>query len=294
MITFDINGATVEFDDTMDNYNSIRIQFQTCAFNISSKFEETCLNNTHTIKQVSDQALELGEDLIDEVIKKGVETIVSYKVITVDFNTFKEQYCKKYLDYKRVYNNLMKENANTNNKNRRNNNITKFYEIKPIIKKLAESIYNDCFNIHYAIIDTLLDYNVSNVHCYIDNKSIRQANALFNNYKDGFIGKTDECKVVKQIITQNPYRQDIYEFFIKEDGDFLGEIERLTDYLGYDIKEYKATLMDIYIKELIEEGSVLDIELSKEKIKKYAKYIGCVDESIYITRLDAIYTFENA
>ena len=130
--------------------------------------------------------------------------------------------------------------------------------------------------------------------CYIDNKSIRQANALFNNYKDGFIGKADECKVVKQIISLNPYRQDIYEFFIKEDGDFSEEIERLTDYLGYDIKEYKATLMDIYIKQLIESNCVIDIESSKEKVKKYAKYIGCKDDSIYITRIDAIYTFENA
>ena len=294
MITFDINGAIVEFDDTMDNYNSIRKQFQTYAFNISNQFEEDCLNNAHTIKQISEQALEIGEGLIDSIIKKGVETIVTYRVITIDFNIFKEQYCKKYLDYARLFNNLMKEHTNSNNRGRKNNNVTKFYEIKPIIKKLAEYIYNDCFNIHYAIIDVLLDHNVSNVHCYIDNKSIRQANALFNNYKDGFIGKADECKVVKQIISLNPYRQDIYEFFIKEDGDFSEEIERLTDYLGYDIKEYKATLMDIYIKQLIESNCVIDIESSKEKVKKYAKYIGCKDDSIYITRIDAIYTFENA
>ena len=293
MITFDINGAIVEFDDTMNNYNSIRKKFQTYAFNISNQFEEDCLNNFHTIKQISDQALEIGDKLIDSIIKKGVETIVTYGVITIDFNIFKDQYCKKYLDYSRLFNNLIKEHTNSNNRGRKNINI-KFYEIKPIIKKLSEYIYNDCFNIHYAIIDALLEYNVSNVHCYIDKNSIIQANALFNNYKDGFIGKSDECNVVKQIITLNPYREDIYEFFIKEDGDFSGEIERLTDYLGYDIKEYKSTLMDIYIKELIESNFTIDIEGSKEKVKKYAKYIGCKDDSIYITRIDAIYTFENA
>ena len=293
MITFDINGAIVEFDDTMDNYNSIRKKFQTYSFNISNQFEEDCLNNFHTIKQISDQALEIGDKLIDSIIKKGVETIVTYGVITIDFNIFKDQYCKKYLDYSRLFNNLIKEHTSSNSRGRKNNNI-KFYEIKPIIKKLAEYIYNDCFNIHYAIIDALLEYNVSNVHCYIDKNSIKQANALFNNYKDGFIGKSDECNVVKQIIKLNPYRKDIYEFFIKEDGDFSGEIERLTDYLGYDIKEYKSTLMDIYIKQLIESNCVIDIESSKEKLKKYAKYIGCKDDSIYITRIDAIYTFENA
>ena len=84
MITFDINGAIVEFDDTMDNYNSIRKQFQTYAFNISNQFEEDCLNNAHTIKQISEQALAIGEGLIDSIIKKGVETIVTYRVITID------------------------------------------------------------------------------------------------------------------------------------------------------------------------------------------------------------------
>lgn len=294
MITFDINGAIVEFDETMDNYNSIRKQFQAYAFNISNKFEEDCLNNAHTIKQISEQCLTIGEELIDSIIKKGVEIIVNYKLITVDFNIFKEQYCKKYLDYARLFNNLMKEHINLSSKGRKNSNVTKFYEIKPVIKKLSEYIYNDCFNIHFAIIDALLDNNVDKVHCYIDNKSIRQANALFNNYKDGFIGKPDECKVVKQIISLNPYRVDVYEFLIKEDGDFSGEIDRLTYYLGYDIKEYKANLMDIYIKELIEGGSSIDIESAKEKVKKYAKYIGCKDDLIYITRIDAIYTFENA
>lgn len=293
MVTFDINGAIVEFDDRMDNYNSIRRQFKSCAFNMSNIFEENCLNNAHTMKQVADQALTLGEELIDSVIKKGVETIVTYRVITIDFNIFKEQYCKKYLDFRRLFNNLMKEHNNSNGRGKKNN-ISKFYEIKPTIKKLAEYIYNDCFNIHYAVIDALLDHNIDKVHCYIDNKSIRQSNALFNNYKDGFIGKPDECKVVKQIISLNPYRVDIYEYFIKEDGDFSGEIERLTNYLGYEITEYKATLMDIYIKELLENNDSLDIENLKEKVKKYAKYIGCADDSIYITRLDAIYTFENA
>ena len=91
----------------------------------------------------------------------------------------------------------------------------------------------------------------------------------------------------------NPYRSDVYEYLIKEDGDFSGEIERLALYLGFDLSEYKGTLMDKYIKELIDMG-IGDIETAKEKVKKYAKYIGCKNDSIYITRLDAIYTFENA
>ena len=52
--------------------------------------------------------------------------------------------------------------------------------------------------------------------------------------------------------------------------------------------------MDVYINKVLEENSYEDIEVLKEKVRKYAKYIGCIDDSIYITRLDAICTFENA
>ena len=47
----------------------------------------------------------------------------------------------------------------------------------------------------------------------------------------------------------NPYRKEVYEYLVKEDGDFGGEIERLTKYLGYDIRPYKEYLMDMYVQE---------------------------------------------
>ena len=115
-----------------------------------------------------------------------------------------------------------------------------------------------------AVIDALLEYNVKDVESYIDIESIKQANALFNNYKDGFISKPDSARIVQKIIMANPYRKDVYEYLIKEDGDFGGEIERLTKYLGYDIRPFKDYLMDVYIQELVQ-GDITNLELSKEK-----------------------------
>ena len=139
----------------------------------------------------------------------------------------------------------------------------------------------------------MIENGVTEVNSYIDKRTIRQSNALFNNYKDGFISKVDGCSVVQKIIMSNPYRKDVYEFLIKEDGDFTGEIERLAEYLGFDLTDYKGSLMDMYIKELMEDG-ISDIDMAKEKVKKYAKYIGCKKDSLYVTRIDAIYTFEKA
>ncbi|MEG1311253.1 MAG: kinase [Romboutsia sp.] len=290
MSKFDINGAVIEFDEKMDNYNEIRRLFKLYAQESSNRFEENCLNNIKNIKGLSEKGFDCGVEIIEEVLKKGVETIVSFDIITIDLNTFKEVYCRKYLDYERLFNNLNKESliANKNKKN-----TYKFYGVKPLIKKLSEYIYNDCFNIHFAIVDALVENDVDKVGSHIDEDSIKKASALFNNYKDGFITKPDECRVVEQVIILNPYREDIYEFFIKEDGDFNREIERLANFLGYNVSGYKDMLMNLYIQELINAG-ISDLEFEKEKVKKYGKYIGCGEDAIYIARLDAICTFEHA
>lgn len=288
MVTFDINGAIIKFDEKRDNYNFIRKNFKEYASEASKSFKSYCLKNISSNKHLNEKHLEYGNSLIDEVIRKGVETLVGYNIITIDFNLFKEFYCDKYLDFERLFNNVNRDLANTN-KNKK----SKFFDLKPSINKISEYLFDDCFNIHLAVLDALIENGVTEVNSYMDEKSIRQASALFNNYKDGFISKFDSCKIIQKIIMANPYRKDVYEFLIKEDGDFSREIESLASYLGFDMKEYKGYLMDMYIKELIDAG-VSDIEEAKEKVRKYAKYIGCKDDSIFITRIDAIYTFENA
>ena len=289
MIAFDINGAIIKFDEQRDNYNTIRKIFLEYARKARKEFQEYCDENLTTFRQLNDKYLVFCERLIDEGIKKGVEILVSYNVIVVDFNIFKEKYCEKYFDFKLIFNNFLKEKDAIKNKK----NVSRLFDIKPSIDKLSRSIYRDCFNIHMAVIDALLEYNVKDVESYIDIESIKQANALFNNYKDGFISKPDSARIVQKIIMANPYRKDVYEYLIKEDGDFGGEIERLTKYLGYDIRPFKDYLMDVYIQDLVQ-GDITNLELSKEKVSKYAKYIGCDNASLYITRIDAIHTFENA
>lgn len=290
MIVFDINGAVIKFDEKRNNYNTIRKKFLDYAQNARYEFRNYCNDNLTTLRKINDDYLNFAENLIDEIIKKGVEILVSYNVILVDFDIFKEKYCQKYFDFKLIFNNFIKQ-KNSINRNKRN--VSRLFDIKPFVDKLSRSLYQDCFNIHRAVIDVLLEYGVTDVESYICAESIRQANALFNNYKDGFISKPDSSKIVQKIIMANPYRKDVYEFLIREDGDFGGEIERLTDYLGYDIKPYKTYLMDEYIKDLSDD-KIDDLEMAKEKINKYAKYIGCENSSIYIARIDAIHTFENA
>jgi hypothetical protein len=281
MVNFDINGAIIEFDEKRDNYNSIRKLFCKYADDSKNIFEDKCSDITN-LKQFSYNGFDIGKNIIDDIIKKSIECIVSFGVITVDFETFKNVYCKKYLNFERLFNNLSKENLI--NKNKKSS--TKISELKNIIKTVSNYIYDDCFNIHLAVIDVLIDHEIESVSNTVNIEDIKKSTALFNNYKDGFISKPDECRVVQQIISLNPYRKDVYEFLIKEDGDFNYEIERLMNYLGYDILEFKKSLVEDYIEQLIDEKS--DIEDIKEKLIKYSKYIGMKNSESYINKLESI------
>lgn len=288
---FDINGSIIKFSEEKVRYNKIRKEFLSQANKYKVQFKKEFTTN-HKFKDISEIGLNLFENYIGNCIKKGVEIVVNYGIITLDINLFTQNYCLKYLNNSNIFRNISKDYV-LQIKNKKMSLAQKSMEDKKLIKELAECIYNDCFKIHYAVIDALLDNGVDIVSNYIDSESIIKANALFNNYKDGFIDKTNECYVIKQIITLNPYRKDIYEFFIKEDGDFNKEIERLTIFLGYEIKDYKKYLMDRYVED-INENLSYDIELEKEKVEKYAKYIGYDKKDIYTARVEALYIYKNA
>lgn len=287
MIVFDVNGALIKFDKERDNYNNIRKIFLKYAKKSKDEFQSYCYENLTTFRQLNEKYSNFYENLIDEGIKKGVEILISYNVIVIDFDIFKEKYCEKYFDFKVIFNNFLKEKDVIKNKK----NVSRLFDIKPSIDKLTKSVYNDCFNIHRAVIDALLEFDVKSVKSYIDAESIKRANALFNNYKDGFITKPNSESIVQKIIMANPYRRDVYEYLIKEDGDFSGEIEKLASYLGYDVAEFKTYLMDEYVEELVK-NDIKSLDISKEKLLKYAKYIGYENSALYLTRIDAIYTFE--
>ena len=43
MVTFDINGAIIEFDEQRDNYNKIRKDLKLKAIELCDEFEKHCL-----------------------------------------------------------------------------------------------------------------------------------------------------------------------------------------------------------------------------------------------------------
>lgn len=288
MIKFDINTAIIEFEEEMINYNEIRKQFKIGAKKCSDGFQKNSLKKMCSSKELIDYASIICESYLDEAIIKGVEVIVGYKVITIDVETFRDKYCTKNFKTPKYVANISKNIAS--GKAKKNNTSSEY--IKRIRDEITSMINKDYFNVHLAVVEVLLDENIKIVASPLDQDRRKRANALINNYKDGFINDIDTPQVVNTIINLDPYRIDFYKFLLEEDGDFNKDIERLVSFIGEDIKPYKEKLITDYINNCIRNDS--DVDFIKEKVTKYCKYMGISNEEIYLTRIDAIYMFANA
>ena len=108
---------------------------------------------------------------------------------------------------------------------------------------------------------------------------------------DGGDGNSEKYDYGKKVVL--PYLLDRkiskldYIIISHFDSDHVGGIISI-------IKEIKVEKIVIGKQFEESENFKLFLEIAKEKVKKYAKYIGCENSSIYIARIDAIHTFENA
>ncbi|MCU9812741.1 hypothetical protein [Paraclostridium sp. AKS81] len=105
---FDINGALIKFPEEKVRYNSIRKEFLNQATEYKCKLKKE-LSKDYTSKDINEVGVKLYEEYIDNCIKKGVEIVVNYEIITIDTNLFKKNYCLKYLTYSKKSKNLSKD-----------------------------------------------------------------------------------------------------------------------------------------------------------------------------------------
>ncbi|WP_069999714.1 hypothetical protein [Cellulosilyticum sp. I15G10I2] len=165
---------------------------------------------------------------------------------------------------------------------------SKLFKDTGTLQTLADGVMNNCYKVHYALIDALRDKRIT-IGCYVTQPNSEKAQALFNNYSKGIIDKEQQAGILEEIITLNPYHYKVYEFIIKEYGDEKGEVDRLTQLLGLDMTYYKNKLVDQYYKALSVDTEQSTLE-SREKFIQYSKFLGVEDIKIYLDEMADILT----
>lgn len=96
---------------------------------------------------------------------------------------------------------------------------------------------------------------------------------LLDNIENGIVQEGDIDKVLHQVILQYPYIPDVYHHILDLYGDESKEVERLANYVGVNIHNYKEELAQEFLDELPIDDEDAALE-AKEKLVEHCSYLG--------------------
>lgn len=152
---------------------------------------------------------------------------------------------------------------------------------------LAQGIMSNIFQIHYAVVDALIDNDNNFVARYPDEKNIEMSKALLNNLKTGLIPKEKQEEIIRNSVYNNPYNEEIYLYLLKAFGDANRGVEYITEFLNLNIEEEINGLIEEYFNGLPKDTEEVTFK-SLEEFKKFAESINVEDISKYLDEFEKI------
>ncbi len=148
-----------------------------------------------------------------------------------------------------------------------NSKKSKLYRDKTTLDNLSKELNYAIFNLHLAIKDYLND----NTNVII--KGVSEADVLIVGSKlkrivDTDIENSKKIDELIEIINIYPYSESVYQYMVQEFGDNKKEIEKIANYFGCNISDYKENILNEKFKTL---------NLESEEATKRAKEI-IIDE----------------
>lgn len=317
-MNFKVLNGDIYFSDEFVKLNDIRAKFLEYAFDSASIFTEKFIKKFNNIDQLLKDGEAFGYEYLNNYILKAVSIVNEFGVNEIDNDTFNKKY---YLDKYCTWENTLEEIKKGNNKESKENKINDITYAKlninselikssfslkekniildsdkieggisqDIINKLVNSIVESIFNINFAVIDVLNDYNIDEVASYNDVEDINKANNLIKELLSNKTSYEDEKNTIKEIIKLNPYNENIYKVLLYKYGDKDNQLEKLCEFLGYNnIHEYKSNLLDEYYRGLSNDTRE-DIDKAKESIVLFANKLGIEDYSQYLDELNKVF-----
>lgn len=154
------------------------------------------------------------------------------------------------------------------------------------LEVLKTSVYNNCYNIHKALIDCFEDNGLNIYDKYIGEDIINSVEALFNNLTIGVIPQEKVQENIIKIIKGNPYELRYYKFIIYNLGDEYNELDKLADYYGvFGLGDFKLSLLkDKFNKlDLSTEESTIQ---GKELLTTYMHKLGIGTQNPYYFKIE--------
>ncbi len=141
---------------------------------------------------------------------------------------------------------------------------SKLFNDSNTLNSLADSVRQNCYNIHYALIMVLRNYGVKNI-LTVSNTDKAKAMALLNNLQLASYPNDKRIPTIFTILELDPYNIEIYQYLIDTYGDPRGEINALAQYFGICINPYIEEKIKLHSANLLSAAKVIKISY-EEKI----------------------------
>jgi hypothetical protein len=170
------------------------------------------------------------------------------------------------------------------------NKKSKVFNDPETLRTLATGVYYAVFRIHNALIDAINKNSDSKIEGYVLADESKRAHSMFNNLNKMEFDSETSSKLIKEIFELDPYNIDYYEFLIDKYGDGNLEIQKVADYFGVYINDYKYNIAVRFYNDLIsklEKSEEATIH-SRQLFIQRANYIGLKDSDEFIKEFDEI------
>ncbi|GEM_PF-2414470 len=163
----------------------------------------------------------------------------------------------------------------------------KLFANQSTMEDLALGVMENIFAIHYAIIDALRENGNNTINQYVTDSNEEMSKSLLNNLKTGHIPKEKEEEIIKNIIHNNPYNEEVYLFLLKKYGDKNHGIDEITAFLHINIDNEKNNIVEEYYSSLSKDTEEETLE-SLEEFKEFADNMNLEDISKYLNDFETI------
>lgn len=279
---FVFGDIKIDFGEDFVNYNRLRKRYIDLSVSTYNEFEKVYDSNCSNIEDVYKKILNIGYGCIYRNIDEAISILISNDLMYIDKDTFLSKYYSNLLTWEYDFNKAYSKYSKVSNEEEKEKIFRD--ELK---SELAQSVRHNVFCIHYAIVDALRANGITNVSKYVSIEAEEKSKALFNNLKSGLIPNDKEERIIKEIISNNPYNKSIYIYLLNKLGDKDGSIGNATEFLEINISREKRQLIKKYYNSLSTDTEKITLE-SLEKFKAYAESINVSDINWYISEFNRI------
>lgn len=157
-----------------------------------------------------------------------------------------------------------------------NSQLNQLFNNQDIRKMFNEGILNAVWNLHFVLMDFLLNRLDMNIWDVPNEDNENKAERLLNNLGSSVLSEEERKSIIRESFALNPYSNYLYETMFHNYAEDVDNITEIAKYFGSDLIEVKEKKAFEFLKSKI--GTTEEeAKIAKEELLKYYQELGIIE-----------------